>query len=269
MLNAYLTACAYFYYIIELKSAYKVITNSLSKSSMKNLWRDYNSFKREARRSAAGEEVLYKILTEADLYEDGKNVDILIYCPYLNAPQISRNTAASGVVVLPPGLGIKDRTCLYPVHSVSDADADMERLYTLDEIRCRVLEKVGHYIPDDILSYTEPDYIEETDQTRAMEEFLRKCEVKGGGLCEDERVHKVMVDMVDIIRDVCIRDPFQSALQMLMEFYEMKIIDPRDASGSYKKIVKFAELFNNLQNYTRVPRNCGFTAEEMIKMLQK
>ena len=80
---------------------------------------------------------------------------------------------------------------------------------------------------------------EETEQTREMELFLKKCEVRpigssgsaaasagrsavaacgrdsgksgdGRSLCDEARVHRIMVDMIDIIRDITVDDPLQA-----------------------------------------------------------
>jgi len=147
-----------------------------------------------------------------------------------------------------------------------DVNTDLERFYALDEIRLQAADILGEkgqqsfYIPDHILDYAEPEYYEETEQTREMELFLKKCEVRpigssgsaaasagrsavaacgrdsgrsaegrrrddrnvdsgksgdGRSLCDEARVHRIMVDMIDIIRDITVDDPLQATGEML------------------------------------------------------
>lgn len=228
---------------------------------------------------------------ESDLYDDGKDVLLMIDKEYL-CVRNSEFTEAdiSGFV--------HSRNTGEPYDGPYPFEEEWDIFYELDELR----QDKGIFIPSDLMKYAEP-YFPETPQVKAMRNFLVGLEItatnagvdgrsggvdgiennrsggadnsRTGGMDNVENRTRASVDNVDdrinvadmmiynmhtFIRDV--HTPPAEAFPIML--------DVMKASGyklSMSELERCMDLFTDLSNNTRMPCNGGYTPNELMKKM--
>lgn len=209
---------------------------------------------------------------ESELYDDGKDVLLLIDKEYL-CVRNSEFTEAdiSGFV--------HSRNTGEPYDGPYPFEEDWDIFYELDELR----QDKGIFIPADLMKYAEP-YFPETPQVKAMRNFLVGLEItitnagvdgrsgRSGGVDNsrsasvdnvDDRINvadMMIYNMHTFIRDV--HTPPAEAFPIML--------DVMKASGyklSMSELERCMDLFTDLSNNTRMPCNGGYTPNELMKKM--
>ena len=244
--QAYLTACANFYKIIEIKDVWKVIGKKcgVTKTEFDAL---LPIFSRDGSLS-------FYIERDDEFYSDGTEELLLIDMVFL--------------IVANDDFEIEQFNHAMEQDEEYDGpeplEEDWDLFFELDK------QRIGKplFIPADILRYADEDYIEETPQVKAMRHFLES-EIKldeetiapgdDGRTPAEEASWWAVVDMNDIILDLSVPmvQSFSKALECLEEI-GYHILD-------VKQTQRFLDLFTDMSNNTRMPSNRGFTPNEMTR----
>ncbi len=254
--QAYLTACTNFYKIIEAKDAWKVFGDQcgMTREELSTLLAIF----------ARDDSVPFYVERESELYDDGSDEWLLIDKELLIKPNEDFDYG-------------KFLRCMQneePYDGPEMFDEDWDVFFKLDQ------ERAGKplYIPSDILRYADERYVEETPQVRAMRQFLEK-EVKFDPkesflphLLEDTGTAKgkpaemqkqasalAIWEMNSVICNLSI--PPDNALSV--ELDSLKELGYR--IGGAKQLQRFADLFSDLNNHTRMPSNRGYTPHELMQ----
>jgi len=206
---------------------------------------------------------------ESELYDDGKDVLLLIDKEYLCVKN-SEFTEAD----IPKF--IQSRETGEPYDGPYPFEEDWDIFYELDRQR----QDKGIYIPDDLMKYAEP-YFPDTPQVKAMRKFLVALELKVpermksstsvdgivDSMLEKELLNfradvadAMIYDMHTYIRDV--NTPASKAFPIVLEVM--------NASGyklSMSEVEMSMDLFTDLSNNTRMPSNGGYTPNELMRKM--
>ena len=224
----YLTACANFYFILEIPEAKKIASSVATTEQFDIL---LPIFARDG-------SLPYYIEESRELYDNGPDDLLLIHKGFL----------------LKENEDFKERHAkkLFDDPEAYDGPSplieDWEIFYQLDK------ERAGKplVVPPDLLRYAEESYYEKTPQTEAMLRFLLSLPfVSVDGLSRQEAAEEALWDLIDIINDVSI--PMTQDTQ--------RSLDTLDSYGfqlqGMPKMQRFLALFTDLSNHTRMPSNKG------------
>ncbi len=228
-LKEYLTACANFYYILEIPEAKKITASAVPSDQFDTLLPIL----------ARDDSLPFYIESQAELYDAGSDeLLLLIHKGFL----LKENDEFKE----------KHAKMLFDDPEAYDGPPplveDWEIFYQLDK------ERAGKelFIPPDLLRYADEDYYEETPQTEAMMQFLNGLPFSTvDGLSKKEAAEEALWDMIDIINDVSI--PMTQDTQ--------RVLDTLDSYGFQLQgmpgIQRLLGLYTDLSNHTRMPSNKG------------
>ncbi len=243
----YLVACANFYKIIEIKDAWRVIGEKcgVTKTEFESLLPIF----------ARDESLPFYIRRYDEFYNGCPDERLLIDVEFLTALNDEfdadryRRASALGEEYDGPSMFIEDR----------------QRFYDLDEQR----RGKPLFIPADILLYADDEYVEQTQQVKAMRHFLEH-EVKleedvaypadAPTMGEEETSQWAVIELNDLICDVSVpaAKMIQDALECLKDMgYHFK---------NESQTQRFVQLFTDMSNHTRIPGNRGFTPMELMQL---
>lgn len=254
--RAYLTACANFYKIIEAKDAWKVFGDQcgITREELSTLLAIF----------ARDDSMPFYVERESELYGDGSDELLLIDKEFLIKP----NEEFDSDEFL---RCIQDEK---PYDGPEMFDEDWDIFFELDQ------KRAGKplYIPSNILRYADEKYVEETAQVTAMRQFLEKelkFDVKESflpylledaeparGKAADIRKQAsafAIREMNSMICDICL--PPDKALSLELE--SLKELGYRIRGA--KQLQRFADLFSDMNNHTRMPSNRGYTPYELMQ----
>lgn len=227
-LKEYLTACANFYFILEIPEAKKIAASAVPSDQFDALLPIL----------ARDGSLPFYIEESRELYDDGPDDLFLIQKSFL----LKENEDFKE----------KDAKALFDNPEQYDGPPplveDWEIFYQLDK------ERAGKplVVPPDLLKYADEDYYEETPQTRSMMQFLNGLPFSTvDGLSKQEAAEEALWDMIDIINDVSI--PMTQDTQ--------RVLDTLDSYGfqlqGMSQVQRFMGLYTDLSNHTRMPSNKG------------
>lgn len=263
-----LNACSNFYKVIELDEALMIARKEFRKL---NAGEDVSKAELEALVPIfeRDSKLDFYLELESELYDDGKDVLLLIDKEYLCVKN-SEFTEAD----IPKF--IQSRETGEPYDGPYPFEEDWDIFYELDRQR----QDKGIYIPDDLMKYAEP-YFPDTPQVKAMRKFLVALELKVpermksstsvdgivDSMSEKELLNfradvadAMIYDMHTYIRDV--NTPASKAFPIVLEVM--------NASGyklSMSEVEMSMDLFTNLSNNTRMPSNGGYTPNELMRKM--
>jgi hypothetical protein len=227
-LKEYLTACANFYYVLEIPEAKKIaaiaVPGDLFDTLLPILARDGS--------------LPFYIEESRELYDDGPDDLFLIQKSFL----LKENEDFKE----------KDAKALFDNPEQYDGPPplveDWEIFYQLDK------ERAGKelFIPPDLLKYADEDYYEVTPQTEAMLRFILSLPFSTvDGLSKQEAAKEALWDIIDIINDVSI--PMTQDTQRGLDTLESYGFNLQGMPG----IQRLIGLYTDLSNHTRMPSNKG------------
>lgn len=227
-LKEYLTACANFYYVLEIPEAKKIAASAVPGDAFDPL---LPIFARDG-------SLPFYIESQAELYDDGSDDLLLIQKSFL----------------LKENEDFKERHAKALFDDPEQYDGppplveDWEIFYQLDK------ERAGKelFIPPDLLRYADEDYYEKTPQTEAMLRFILSLPFSTvDGLSRQEAAEDALWDIIDIINDVSI--PMTQDTQRIMDTLESYGFNLQGMPG----IQRLIGLYTDLSNHTRMPSNKG------------
>lgn len=270
----YLTACAEFYQIVELKYVWPAIQKACKKIGVTKA--DYDKLIPIFERDEAVMNTSFALSPISQFYYDGPD-DLLLVNPYIH---IGTNYECD--------LDEYDR-CRLSGEEYNGPEPDLvdpERFYTLDEMRAGK----GVYMPADLIEYADPSYIEETPQVEAMRKFLMGLEIIG----TTDDTHTVVdagdvevVDTDEVGREQTIdpaaksRSIADAVIREMCDIIKDFTVSPTDAIKYTLKVMvrfgyridgfdqtqKLMDLFTDLSNNTRMPSNGGYTPNEVMRKM--
>lgn len=195
---------------------------------------------------------LYQVLSLRDAYKiiDSQNSGMITVDEFISFSEIARHEDHYYYILAKDELFLDapeeepiDREIIHECL----VDIDLDEYYNMVENQYE--KPLNIPTKHELLNYKNNLYIADTPQVRAMEHFLRT------RLKMNTKESKEMVaECVLII--TCDDNPFDA---VSMELERMKI------NMTVKQLEEFIKLFSDLHNNTRLPRNRGFTPDELAK----
>lgn len=245
-LQEFLSACANFYKIIEIKDVWRIIGKKcgVTRAEFDTL---LPIFSRD-------DSLSFYIEREDELYIDGKDSLLLIDRDYLIKPNpdFDMNELAKA---LQQGTEYDGPEPLLE---------DWDRFFELDK------ERWGKplFVPADILPYADGDYIEQTPQVKAMRRFLEQ-EVKladesiipteEGRTPAEQSSWWAIDEMLSIIFDL-------SSLGGQKTSKMLEVLEDMGYVLKQTQLQRCVDLFTDINNHTRMPCNRGFMPVELSHM---
>ena len=235
----YIDACAHFYYLLEMDEARRIILSRVDITE--------EQFETLLPLLSRDDDLEGYIVPESELFSDGTEDLFLIFKEYLC---------------------VDNKECDFEAFWEHRDDPDYDGPLPLIEDWDRVpplyhlREGKKLFVPGDLIEYADLEYYESNPQTRAMEQFLMpKLDIQSKDSMYTEEQYNTVIGH-GLVRDIVgfIKDPnliptegLQKAVDMVSAFIDLKA----------KDFQRFADLYFDLSNHTRMPTNKGYTPNEL------